>query len=144
MQFERRMLVFLRNIEQFLISRLVHFKNTYGVLWTSVKIVLCQPLKKKPGQTSMASQLYIVHTSKFHGISHRIIWFGLGTSTTAIVGRAFALEKKLNLLDKGGQHNKHHRGALSTTPKGKNATMHCQILMKTICCDAEVEISSPT
>ena len=74
--------------------------------------------KKKPGQTSMASQLYIVHTSKFHGISHRIIWFGLGTSTTAIVGRALLLKKNSICWTKEGNIT-NITGGLVNYSKGK-------------------------
>ena len=44
-----------------------------------MKNVLCRPLKKNQAKLRWLQ----LHTSKFHGISHRIIWFGLGTSTNA-------------------------------------------------------------
>ena len=88
--------------------------GSYGHLW---KLCFANH-SKKPGQTSMASQLYIVHTSKFHGISHRIIWFGLGTSTTAIVGRALLLKKNSICWTKEGNIT-NITGGLVNYSKGK-------------------------
>ena len=99
----------------FLISRLVHFKNTYWVLWTSVKIVLCQPLKKNQAKLRwLRSCTY--QQIPWNFTQDYLVW--VGTSTTAIVGRALLLKKNSICWTKEGNIT-NITGGLVNYSKGK-------------------------
>ena len=97
---------------------MVHFKNTYGVLWTSVKIVLCQPLKKtRPNFDGFAAVHCTYQQIPWNFTQDYLVW--VGNLNHCNSRESFALEKKNSICWTKEGNITNITGGLVNYSKGK-------------------------